>query len=117
MNYSQFANQTVSEKIGLCILEASERIIGWTLHSGTIYKFENFTRAVITTVQDSETFLDVGTTILGLNPGEYYHDRVGQTLYLKTSDEVNPNGKFIALTFRMFFSTPNGVVTLPYDLD
>lgn len=117
ITYSQFANQTVSEKIGLCILEASERIIGWALHTNNIYKFVNFTRAVVSTVQESETFYEEGESILGLNPGEYYHDRVNKILYVKTLDETNPNGKFIALTFRLFFSTPNGVVTLPYDLD
>lgn len=117
INYSQFAGQTVSEKIGLCILEASERIIGWSLHTNNIYKFVNFTRAVVSTVQDGLIFYEEGESILGLNPGEYYHDRKNHILYVKTTDETNPNGKFIALTFKLFFSTPNGVVTLPHDID
>lgn len=117
MNYSDFTNQTVSEKIGLCILEASERIIGWSAHVGAIYKVEGFTRALISSVSDSGEALSEGASILGLNLGEYFHDRENQVLYLRTTDEVNPNGKFIALTFRLFFSTSNGFVALPYDLD
>jgi hypothetical protein len=113
--YQQFTERTVSEKIGLVILEASERALGWTLHSGSVYKLQNFSRSVIAQVTDSGTELTVGASA-SLSAGQYYHDRENQTLYLRTSDSVNPNGKFIALTFKLFFSTPAGLVSLPHDL-
>jgi hypothetical protein len=116
MNYTDFANQTVSEKIGLVILEASERLIGWTLHSGTVYKFQNFQRSNVWALNEADTQLEEGSSIASLTPGQYYFDRSNEIVYLKTTDETHPNGKFIALTFRLFFSTPNGIITLPHDL-
>jgi hypothetical protein len=115
--YTQFTQRTVSEKIGLVTLEASERIMGWVSHSGTIYKITGFSRTVIASISDSGVACIEGSDNTTLSPGEYYHDRDNHILYLRTSDEVNPNGKFIALTFRLFFSTPSGLVALPHDLD
>lgn len=95
-----------SEKEGLLIIEAAKRLVGWVVHSGSVYKLTSFDHPVLSPdspVQDSGTALSsAGST--SLSAGQYYHDLSNKILYLRTSDSVNPNTKFITLCFRLFFS-------------
>lgn len=113
--YSQFSQLSASEKIGLVILEAAIRAIGWQLHTGSIYKLIEFEPQVLTEIAEEGVILSLGSNPLLLNQGEYYHDRVNQILYVRCTDSSNPNGKFISVVFKNFFSTPNGLITLPHD--
>lgn len=95
-----------SEKEGLLILEAAKRVVGWVVHSGSVYKLTSFDHPVLSPdspIQDTGTALvSAGST--SLSAGQYYHDLTNKVLYLRTSDSVNPNTKFITLCFRLFFS-------------
>jgi hypothetical protein len=116
--YSEFQNLESSEKEGLVILEASKRLKGWVVHSGSVYKLTNLPLNVLSPdspVQDSGVPLVLADSVATVTVGKYYFDRETATLYLRTSDSVNPNGKFISCTFRMFFSMSG--VNLPNDLD
>lgn len=112
--YSEFQNKPSSEKIGLIILEASKRLIGFGLHSGSIYRLDNFDHNVLVSIEDSGTaYASVGD-LASVTAGSYYHDRSNKKLYLRASDSSNPNGLFIALTFRLHFS--NVAIAAPHDL-
>ncbi len=111
--FSQFQDAAASEKTSLVVLEASKRLVGWTLYSGSVYKITSFLHQVISSIKDSGTALSAGSST-SLSAGQYYHDRQNFTLYLRTSDSVNPNGKFISLAFKNFFS--NTPVAAPHDL-
>jgi hypothetical protein len=70
--------------------------------------------AVISSIQDSGVELSEVTSLAAVTAGKFYNDRDNQTLYLRTSDSVDPNSKFIHLTFKLFFS--NIAINLPHDL-
>jgi hypothetical protein len=115
--YDEFQSLESSEKEGLIIVECAKRLMGWVLHSGSVYKITNLPLNVLSPnspIQDSGVALTAATTIAGCTAGKYYLDRDANIIYLRTSDSVNPNGKFISCTFRMFFSRSG--VNLPNDL-
>jgi hypothetical protein len=115
--YTQFQAMEASEKEGLVILEASKRLMGWVVHSGSVYKLTGFDYPVFSPdspIQDSGVALSSVGSIGAVIAGTYFHDRAAKILYLRTSDSVNPSGKFISMTFRMFFSMSGR--NLPNDL-
>lgn len=110
--YSDYQGIEASEKLGLVILEAAQRLMGWVVHSGSVYKIP-FSYQSIVSLEDSGVALsEVSTT--SLSAGEYYLDRSAGYLYARTSDSANPNGKFLACVFRLYFAS--GSVTAPHDL-
>lgn len=111
--YTEFQNQSSSEKIGLVILEASQRLVGWEVYSGSVYSLA-FDYQVITSIQDSGVALTAVSSVAAVVAGTYYLDRTNALLYLRTSDSVNPNGKFMGCTFKLFFA--NVPVAAPHDL-
>lgn len=114
MSYQTFQNQVSSEKITLSVLHASKRLMAWTLHSGSIYKLENFDVQVIVSIEDSgNTYTEV-QSIAEVTASKFYNDRDNKVLYLRTTGSDNPNGRFLALTFKLFFAS--SPVTLPHDL-
>lgn len=112
--FAEFQDQAASEKISLVVLEASRRLMGWEVFVGSVYVLENFVHQALSSIKDSGTALTAGTDPLTLAAGTYYHDRANEKLYLRTSDSVNPNGKFLALVFKNFYA--NVPVSAPYDL-
>lgn len=113
MSYSDFQSKAASEKIALVVLEASRRLVGWTLYSGSVYQLTEFTHQVITSIADSGVALAAASST-SLSAGQFYHDREAAVLYLRTSDSVNPNSKFLALTFKNFYA--NAPCSLAHDL-
>lgn len=112
--FSDYQSKRSSEKIVLAKIQASLRLVGWTLHSGSVYKFENLSGKIIESVEeDGASLLSVGS-IGAVTAGKYYYDLSSSTLYLRTTGSVNPNGVFIAFTEWLFFS--NRPVNAPYDL-
>lgn len=110
--YQDYQLEPQSEKIGLVVLNNSVLARGWSLHSGSIYKLQ-FER-IIASVEDSGVAL-VSVASIGLvTAGKYFHDRSNGYLYIRTSDSVNPNGKYIVVESSLFFS--NVTVSAPYDL-
>jgi hypothetical protein len=115
--YTQFQAMEASEKEGLVILEASKRLMGWVVHSGSVYKLTGFDYPVFSPdspIQDSGVALSSVGSVGAVIAGTYFHDRSAKILYLRTSDSVNPSAKFISMTFRMFFSMSGR--NLPNDL-
>lgn len=101
MQFSDYKNMPASEKITLAILMASKRLMGWSLHSGSIYKIENFTFAVIESIEDSGTVYTPVSSIGSVTASKYFLDRATQTLYIRTTGSDNPNSRFIAATMRL----------------
>lgn len=113
--YSQFQDLETSEKVALVILEASRRLMGWQVHSGSIYKLDPFDHAVIESILEDGTALTEVGSIGAITPGDFYNDRSAKILYLEATDSTNPNGKFLALTFQNFYSNALGIHE-PHDL-
>ncbi len=115
MQYSEFQNMPSSEKITLAFLQASKRLMGWELHSGSIYKITNFTHPVVVAVEDSGTgYTSVGS-VGALVASSYYLDRTNHVLYVHATGSANPNSRIIVVTVKFFYA--NVPVVLPHDLD
>jgi len=114
MQYSDFQNKTSSEKITLCFLKASKRLMGWTLHSGSVYKIENLD-VIVDGIEDSGTAYSEAASIGATTASKYFYDVDTQTLYLRTTGSDNPNSRFIVLRQKLCFS--NVPVVLPHDLN
>lgn len=114
MNYSDFQNQASSEKITLAILQASKRLMGWVNHAGDVFKMTSFDMPILVSVKEGLSSYTEVASIGEVTASSFYHDKENQTLYVETSDSTNPNGKFIYVTRKFFFS--NVPVTVPFDL-
>lgn len=114
MNFQDYQNRPSSEKITLATLDASKRLMGWELHSGSVYKITGITFSKILSVEDSGSAYTEAASVGAVTAGKYYLDRAEQTLYLRVSNSGNPNSRFIVATFRFFFA--NVPVVLPHDL-
>lgn len=110
--YGQFQEQASSEKCSLVMIEASKRLVGWTLHAGDVYKIP-FTFPAIESVEDGGVGLDPETSTT-MAAGTYYYDRNAGFLYVHTADSVNPSTKFLGVTFKLYFS--NVAVAAPHDM-
>lgn len=113
--YTQFQAEASSEKNLLAVIQAAVRLIGWQLHSGSIYKITSFDYPVIVSVKDSGTAYTEVSAIGSISAGKYYHDRENQVLYLQASDSSNPNSRFLVLLFKNYYCHGHGV-SAPYDL-
>jgi len=105
--YSEFQNASSSQKITLAVLEPARREVGWVLDTGAIYTV-TFNEDVIVKVTDSGVLLSAAASTT-LSSGEYFLDRPNKTLHLRTSDDANPNTKFIVVFFKQFYSDISGV--------
>lgn len=115
MSYLAFQNSPSSEKITLAILYASKQLMGWSLHSGSIYKLQGLSISGIASIEDSGSLYTEVNSIGSVTQSKYFHDRENQTVYLRTSGSDNPNGRFIVLTQKLYFS--NIPISLPHDLN
>lgn len=115
-SYSSFQAAAATEKIALCIVEASKRLMGWTVDSGSVYELTGWDYSVITALSDSGTAYTSVASKASITAGTYYNDRTNRILYLQASDSSNPNSRFIACTVQLFFSNASGVA-IPYDLN
>ena len=113
LQYSDFQAQTSSEKTVLATIDASVRLMGWVLASGSTYSIA-CTQTVVIAVEESGVAYTLGSSAGALTAGQYYLDPVAQLLYVNSFAGVNPNGLFVAFTTRFFFA--NTPITLPYDL-
>jgi hypothetical protein len=96
-------------------MEASQRLIAFTVHSGAIYKKTNVDVAVVSSLKESGESLTEVFQLSDVVANSFYNDRDNQTLYVQLSDSGNPNSRFLVLTRKLFFS--NNPVNLPHDLD
>lgn len=112
--YSEYQGQPSSEKIVLVSMEASYRLVGWEVFSGSVYSVSFDKSQKIVSIADSGVLLTEVGSVGAVIANTWYFDRDAMVLYLRTSDSVNPNGKFISATFKLFFS--NVPVRKPHDL-
>lgn len=112
--YEVFQNQNVSEKIALVKVRAGQRLMAWELHSGSIYKLDDFDYAVIEEITEDGVSLVEVFNLASVTAGKWFNDREAKIIYLRTSDSSHPNGKFLSMLFYVFWSTHG--VALPNDL-
>lgn len=107
MNYNDLSKKTTSIKEVLCHIEPVRKLNVFTLVSGAIYKKKIDYYCI--SVNENDTSL-VEASSSALNSGEFYFDYETFELYVRTSDDLEPDKKDIIATFRLFFSS------MPYDL-
>ena len=92
VTYNQMAIRPTSEKTILCHIEPSERLVLFTLHSGSVYK--RVTDYFVINIEEDGTALTQGSSA-SLNSGEFYYDPSSSTLYIRTTDDSDPKTKQI----------------------
>jgi len=112
--YEEKQKEPNSEKIVLAIAEASKRLVGWNLLSGSVYSLSNFDFAVIAAVEESGVAYIEVDSIGAVGAGTFFNDRRNKIIYTNTLGSVNPNGVFLTVTFKNFFA--NIPIILPNDL-
>ena len=109
--FSQHKNKVASSKVILAHVEPSQRLLLWTLDSGAIY-----TRSVdhyaIDVKQDTTSLTEASSS--SLSAGEWFFDAENKVLYIRLSDDSNPEDSYITGTYRLFFSDAG--LNLPHDL-
>lgn len=109
--YEQFAEKATSEKVLLAWVEPLERLLLWTLHSGSVYK-RLVSHYVISLKEGSTSLTEETSTTLA--SGEWFYDSAAGILYMRSSDDTDPNTRDVSVNYRLFYST--GPFSLPYDL-
>lgn len=100
-----------SEKLTIAWLEPSQRLINFTVHSGAIYK--RTVSSFIISVFDNLTAMSQGSSA-AISANQFYYDIESSVLYIRMSDDSNPNTKTVIANYRYFFC--NTPLDLPYDL-
>lgn len=101
----------MSTKITLVTVEPVEQLLVWSNVSGAIYK-KTVSNYVIGLTEDGSSLTEVSTS--SLNAGEWFFDHEAGEIYVRTSDDSNPNTKLLIVTYRQFFA--DVPITLPHDL-
>lgn len=114
MLYSDYQSKTSSEKLTLATLESAKRLIAFELHSGAVYKKQNFDISSIVSIARSGIMHEEVSSLDLVVSGTYYNDREAKILYLELDNSENPNANFLVLTQRHFFS--NMAIDLPFNL-
>ena len=112
--YAQYQDLAASEKVGLVVLDAGMRLMGWVVHSGSVYKITSFDQQVISSIEDSGVAYSSVASIATVIASTYFHDRANRVLYLRASDSSNPNSRYLIGISKLFFS--NFPVKAPWDL-
>lgn len=113
-NFSEYQDAKSTEKLVLATIDPAKQLMGWVVHSGSVYVLNNFDYSVIVSIKEAgSAYTEVGS-IGAVIASTYYNDRENKKLYLRTSGSVHPNSVFIVMIFRLFYA--NIPITLPYDL-
>lgn len=113
MDYSQFAEKPVSEKVVLAHMGAAQRLLSWALYSGSIYS--KATPEFVVGVTEAGTALVQVASLAAVNSaGKWFFDATAKTLYVRTTGSVDPSNVFLRADYRIFLST--APVDLPFDL-
>lgn len=113
--YDEFAALENSEKETLAIIEASQRLVGWELHSGVIWKIESFSENTILKINDQGTSFTEVASLGAMASGTYFNDFDNSVIYIQAFDDGDPNSDFIFLTKNLHFSKSG--VNAPQDPD
>lgn len=107
MSYENFIKKPVSRKEILCHIEPIRKLNVWTLDSGSIYK-KKIDQYCIAVKENEASLAEASSS--SLNSGEFYFDYETYELYVRLTDDSEPDKKDIIATLRLFFSS------IPYDL-
>lgn len=113
MDYEQFSQRPSSEKVVLAWLEPAQRLMVWSLHSGSIYS-KAVPEFVINVIENGTALTQVASIVAINSAGKWYFDATAKTLYVRTVGSVDPTTVFLRADYRLFFS--NGPFDLPWDL-
>jgi hypothetical protein len=111
--YADYKTQAASEKITLATLNASNRLMGWTLSSGSVYAIV-FTQPVIVSLSQAGVPLTQAASQATVIAGSYYLDQNAQVLYAWLADSTHPNASFVSVVVKLFYAS--APVTLANDL-
>lgn len=112
--YEEKQQKPNSRKLTLVVAEASKRLMGWVLDSGSIYRIDDFDFSVIAKIEESGNALTEVSSLSSVVAGSFFNDRRNKRLYLRSFGSVNPNSIFVVLTAKNFYS--NAALILPHDL-
>ena len=109
-NRSEYINAQSSEKITLAHVDARQRILPWTLDSGTVYykDVSNFVVSVHNELTQLTQVSSVGTIITNT----WFYDTAAGRLYIDIGSD--PADAEIIATYRLFYSS--APITTTYDL-
>jgi hypothetical protein len=110
--YADYKTQAASEKITLATLNASNRLMGWTLSSGSVYAIV-FTQPVIVSLSQAGVPLTQAASQATVIAGSYYLDQNAQVLYAWLADSTHPNASFVSVVVKLFYAS--APVTLAND--
>lgn len=111
MNYSDFSKQTRSQKAILCIHGANEKIRFFTDESGGI--FTKSLKYFVNSIEvDGVSLVKNSSEVLA--QGQFYWDNKNKKLFIRLSNDSNPDLHFIVAKYSFFWS--NFPLILPYDL-
>lgn len=113
VTYNEYVNQAASQKIGLVHIDARRQLRGFTLHSGSIYKYI-ITAPKMLSVEVVGVALSEVDSLSLVVPGTFFYDRSTSTLYVWLNDSSDPDNVFIVSVLRYYFS--NTGLRLPHDL-
>ena len=111
--FQEHKAKTSSEKIVLAWVEPSQRLFGWTVHAGSVYKRVT-SYYVVGVRQDGTAFTEVASIAAVDAVGKWYFDSATKTLYVRSTGSVDPGTLWTDVTYRLFFS--NAPIDLPADL-
>lgn len=111
MTYENVSQKSISKKVVLAKVRASERLKFWEIDSGTTYRRSvgNFVESV--EEDGTELTRAISST---LNSGEFYYDPQSGILYVRMSDDSDPLTKDVYAEYIFFFATQP--VNIPFDL-
>ena len=109
--YAALSELPSSEKAILAHMEPSQRLVLWTLDSGAIYK-RSVDYYTIDVKVDDTSLTEAASS--SLSAGEWFFDYSAKELYVRMSDDSNPQASFVSATYRLFFS--NAPYILDHDL-
>jgi hypothetical protein len=112
--FADYKLASASEKITLATLNASKRLMGWTLSSGSVYVLSGFTNPIIVSLTQNALAVTQVASMSALTSGTYFLDVNDQALYVWLQDSTNPNASFMAMVTTFFYAS--APVTLAYDL-
>ena len=111
MAYSDYAAKTKSEKIVLCHIEPTQRFLLWTLVSGSTYKRTSL--RFVGSLSEGTTALTEASSS-SLTAGQFFYDITAGEVFVRTTDDSNPNTKKIVAKLKLFYAT--APINLPHDL-
>lgn len=107
----EYIQAQASEKITLAQVEASTRLVSWTLDSGSIYK-KTVNYYVVGLKQGQTTLTEASSSAVAA--GEFYYDPAAGEVYVQTTGSTDPNNEELIVTYRFFYS--DAPITASHDL-